>query len=102
MGERACCIFNDLGWFVGASLAAKENKHIVVGIPEKLFLKKYFHMYLYLQVLLSLRNNFNCLSRLQLCLETKGIGETSLAQHSSLDSSNNYSFTGISHFDLLE
>jgi len=26
--------------FVGASLAAKENKHLVVGIPEKLFPKK--------------------------------------------------------------
>ena len=65
--------------FVGASLAAKENKHIVVGIPEKLFPKKVPSIcisickcyYLY-------GNNFNCLSRFQLCIGNKEFGEASL------------------------
>ncbi len=65
--------------FVGASLAAKENKHIVVGIPEKLFPKKvlpyvslFASVIIFTVTILIAYLGFNYVS------ETRELGETSL------------------------
>ncbi len=65
--------------FVGASLAAKENKHLVVGIPEKLFPKKvlpyvslFASVIIFTVTILIAYLGFNYVS------ETREFGETSL------------------------
>ncbi len=65
--------------FVGASLAAKENKHIVVGIPEKLFPKKVLpYVSLFASVIIFAVTILIAYLGFNYVLETKEFGETSL------------------------
>lgn len=65
--------------FVGASLAAKENKHIVVGVPEKLFPKKILpYVSLFASVIIFLVTIMIAYLGFNYVLETKEFGETSL------------------------
>ena len=65
--------------FVGASLAAKENKHIVVGIPEKLFPKKVLpYVSLFASVIIFTVTILIAYLGFNYVLETKEFGETSL------------------------
>ena len=65
--------------FVGASLAAKENKHIVVGIPEKLFPKKILpYVSLFASVIVFTVTILIAYLGFNYVLETKEFGETSL------------------------
>lgn len=65
--------------FVGASLAAKENKHIVVGIPEKLFPKKILpYVSLFASVIIFTVTILIAYLGFNYVLETREFGETSL------------------------
>ena len=65
--------------FVGASLAAKVNKHIVVGIPEKLFPKKVLpYVSLFASVIIFTVTILIAYLGFNYVLETKEFGETSL------------------------
>lgn len=65
--------------FVGASLAAKENKHLVVGIPEKLFPKKVLpYVSLFASVIVFTVTIFIAYLGFNYVSETREFGETSL------------------------
>ncbi|MFA5805066.1 MAG: TRAP transporter small permease [Melioribacteraceae bacterium] len=65
--------------FVGASLAAKENKHLVVGIPEKLFPKKILpYVSLFASVIVFTVTIFIAYLGFNYVSETREFGETSL------------------------
>lgn len=65
--------------FIGASYATKENKHLVVGIPEKLFPKKILpFVSLFVNVVVFSVTLFLAYLGFIYVAETKAIGETSL------------------------
>lgn len=65
--------------FIGASYATKENKHLVVGIPEKLFPKKILpYVSLFVNLLVFIVTVFLAYLGFLYVQETKEIGETSL------------------------
>lgn len=65
--------------FIGASYATKENKHLVVGIPEKLFPKKILpYVSLFVNLLVFIVTIFLAYLGFLYVQETKEIGETSL------------------------
>lgn len=65
--------------FVGASLATKENKHLVVGIPEKLFPKKVLpYVSLFVNVIVFAVTIFIAYLGFNYVSETRELGETSL------------------------
>lgn len=65
--------------FIGASYATKENKHLVVGIPDKLFPKKILpYVSLFVNLLVFIVTIFLAYLGVLYVLETKEIGETSL------------------------
>ncbi len=65
--------------FIGASYATKENKHLVVGIPEKLFPKKVLpYVSLFVNVIVFSVTIFIAYLGFQYVMETKEFGETSL------------------------
>lgn len=65
--------------FIGASYATKENKHLVVGFPEKIFSKKILpYVSLIVNVLVFSVTIFLAYLGFLYVLETKEFGETSL------------------------
>jgi len=65
--------------FIGASYATKENKHLVVGIPEKLFPKKVLpFVSLFVNVLVFIVTLFLAYLGFIYVAETMKFGETSL------------------------
>lgn len=65
--------------FIGAAYATKENKHLVVGIPEKLFPKKVLpFVSLFVNVLVFIVTLFLAYLGFIYVAETKEFGETSL------------------------
>lgn len=65
--------------FIGASYATKENKHLVVGIPEKLFSKKLLpYVSLFVNFIVFSVTIFIAYLGYQYVAETKEFGETSL------------------------
>ncbi len=65
--------------FVGASLATKENKHLVVGIPEKLFPKKILpYVSLFVNLVVFSVTLFIAYLGYEYVSETKVFAETSL------------------------
>ncbi len=65
--------------FIGASLATKENKHLVVGIPEKLFPKKILpYVSLLVNLIVFTVTLFIAYLGIQYVAETKSFEETSL------------------------
>jgi|YNPMSStandDraft_1061717.scaffolds.fasta_scaffold11168_3 C4-dicarboxylate transporter DctQ subunit len=65
--------------FIGASYATKENKHLVVGVPEKLFPKRILpYISLFVNLIVFLVTIFLAYLGFVYVQETKEIGETSL------------------------
>lgn len=65
--------------FLGASLATKENKHLIVGIPEKLFPKKVLpYVSLFVNVIVFAVTIFIAYLGFKYVSETREFGETSL------------------------
>jgi C4-dicarboxylate transporter DctQ subunit len=65
--------------FIGASYATRENKHLVVGIPEKLFPKRILpYVSLFVNLIVFIVTIFLAYLGFIYVQETKKIGETSL------------------------